>query len=286
MLRTPVPRIAKCLAAIGMVAWGALSGGCSGPERPSVPRLAAQTEGFSPFIFIQAGDPQIGGWTTIKDTQGRFIQLAHQANEVHPPFVIVVGDLVNDGPHAEQLKAADTALAEFQVPVKLIPGNHDDPETYRRRYGPDYYSFTVNNCLFACLNSNWLEPLAPRPAIRRRAEEQWRWLEETLQQARREKRTHIFLVMHHPPQLLPGALRRLKRLVRDYDVPVVLCGHIHRTTQLSLGGCMVYTVAGTGWAGDKRGFGYRVFRVYADRIEQQYVTLDSPVPHTQPADAR
>ena len=45
-------------------------------------------------------------------------------------------------------------------------------------------------------------------------------------------------------------------------------------------------MAGTGWAADKKGFGYRLFKVYADRVEEDYVRLDAPLPATIPAGAK
>jgi 3',5'-cyclic AMP phosphodiesterase CpdA len=252
---------------------------CSRPEAPVVPLPGAPAgPRFAPFTFLQAGDPQIGGWTSIEDTQARFVQLARVANRLRPAVVIIVGDLVNDGPHEQQLAAVDEALAEFRVPVRLIPGNHDDLATYRRKYGPYHYSFTVNNCEFVCLNSNRLVGRWFSSGQRAEAEEELQWLAQHLARARQENRTHIFVVMHHPPATLPATAARLDSLFRQYSVRVILAGHIHRTEQISYRGYTTFTVAGTGWAADAKGFGYRLFHVYADRVEQQYIRLDAPAP--------
>jgi len=272
--------VALCIAmACGLAA-------CGGPETPVVnlPGGPASDQ-FAPFTFLQAGDPQIGGWTTIEDTKGRFVELAHIANRLQPAAVIVVGDLVNDGPSEKEIAAFDDALKEFRVPVKLIPGNHDDIATYRRKYGSDHYSFTIHNCEFVCINSSLLAGLRHDEEERREAQEQWTWMEEALQAAREKDRTHIFVVMHHPPEMLSSAVR-LDSLFRKYGVGVILAGHLHRTTEVSVSGYTTFTVAGTGWAGDGRGFGYRLFHVYADRVEQEYVRMGAPVPMTQPVGAK
>ena len=256
--------------AAGLVVWTA---GC-GPQS-GAPTGPADGQ-FRPFFFIHAGDPQIGGWASIEDTAGRFAQLAGIANRLKPAFVMVVGDLVNDGPHARQLEAFDNALKRFRVPVRLISGNHDDLATFRARYGPDRYAFTHNDCEFICINSDVLARIR-RPAwVRKESGEQWRWLERALPEARKRRPRHIFLVMHHPPLLLPQQLR-LEKLMAAYGVRVVLAGHIHRTMEYVREGYAVYTVAGTGWAHDARGYGYRIFKVYADRIEQEYIRLDQPL---------
>ena len=258
---------------------------CGGPTtiatvpsgRPLSSTAPADVRGEKPFLFIQAGDPQIGGWTTIQDTKDRLVKLAHICNEIQPAFVVMVGDLVNDGPHPAQLAAFDEALAEFRVPVKLICGNHDDLATYRRKYGKDWYGFTRNNCEFICVNSDLWARFGNSPERRGDIAEQWAFLEQALADARKQGRSHIFLVMHHTPELVPLAVKRLDELMDRYGVEVVLCGHLHRTIEYCRKGRAVFTVAGTGWAGDKRGFGYRVFKVYPDRIEQEYLTLDVPV---------
>lgn len=156
---------------------------------PWAPPTDAKEEGpcggqFQPFTFIHAGDPQMGKIGTIQEVKGRFVQLARRANELHPAFVLIAGDLVDTGDNAAQLAARDEALREFRVPVKLFA---------------------------------------------------------------------------------------------DRGVRFVLCGHTHRTTQTEGPGFTVYTVAGTALAGDKRGFGYRLFRVSEGGVEQKYFTLDVPV---------
>lgn len=226
------------------------------------------------FVFIHAGDPQIGGWTNIADTQSRLIELAAVANAMQPAFVIMVGDLVNDGAHEQQLKALDEALARFHVPTRLMIGNHDDLAAFRSRYGKDFYSFAHCNCEFICLNSNYFDGLAPDAQKRRLAQEQLEWLEATMKQAVKNGKAHIIVAMHHPPALLPLYYVRLKALFDEYGVQVVLAGHIHKTTQDRFGKATVYTVGGTAWVADKpNGYGYRVFRVRHGRIEQEYVRL-------------
>ena len=170
----------------------ALLSACGQPDNrviPDPPPGAAAQAGFAPFTFLQAGDPQIGGWTSIADTQGRFVELARIANRLQPAAVLVVGDLVNDGPHEKELAAFDEALTEFRVPVKLIPGNHDDIATYRRKYGPDHYSFTLNNCEFVCINSNLLAGGPPTPSARRPTSSGDGWRRRSRRRATRAART-------------------------------------------------------------------------------------------------
>ena len=80
--------------------------------------------------------------------------------------------------------------------------------------------------------------------------------------------------MHHTPQTMPIGGLRLEGLIHRYGVHTVLAGHIHQTIEREHRGYRLYTVAGSGYAMDKNGLGYRVFRVKGNQVEQEYVRLD------------
>ena len=57
-------------------------------------------------------------------------EVIHDINLIHPEFVLLTGDLVNEGELEDYLEwrsytRAQRLLAEFEVPVFLIAGNHD-----------------------------------------------------------------------------------------------------------------------------------------------------------------
>jgi 3',5'-cyclic AMP phosphodiesterase CpdA len=225
-----------------------------------------KTGEFRPFVFIHASDSHFGVGEASQPIRDRFGELARQANELRPAFVIVTGDLVNDGNNPEELAAMDEALKAFRVPVRLLPGNHDDLAAYRAHFGPAYYRFTVNNCEFVCLDSTGLAM----------ATEQWLWLEDTLLDARRRGRTHIFLAMHEPPTTV-SYKDRLERLIRDYGVHVVLAGHLHRTVEIASEGYTTYVAPSTSYNRDRSPTGYRVFKVFEDHVEQEVVSVGDAV---------
>ena len=71
--------------------------------------------------------------------------------------------------------------------------------------------------------------------------------------------------------------QRLLALLGKYGVQHILCGHTHTTTQRTIGGLSIYTVlAGTARAFDNNGCGYRVFRINASSVTQQYVRQQDP----------
>ncbi|MBN2562117.1 MAG: metallophosphoesterase [Phycisphaerae bacterium] len=257
---------------------------------------------FAPFIFIQAGDPQMGFGASLEQDKAMFAKLGEHARRAKVPFVLVCGDLIHKGTDQEK-RAFDEALATFQVPVRLIPGNHDIGampalRRYRECYGEDYHAFTYNNCTFVGIDTMTL--LGPSPkkdasstdaaAWKREGERQWRWLAKTLAEAKRANRTHVFLFMHHPPFVANEdekdeyynwpleCRKRLIELVRRYGVKVILNGHTHKTytVQSADKTFAIYSVAGTGKAFDKQGLGYRLVRVGPQSVESEFIRLDQP----------
>lgn len=293
-----------------------LFGGCKTIHNDSL-QEGFGSDKFKPFFFIHAGDPQVGmvtrlGLGSIEEDKGRFIQLAKRANELNCPFVLVAGDLVHFfyganpdkkyGTARENIAAFDEALQQFKVPVKLIPGNHEvhnlyQLNKYREKYGKDYYAFTYNNCDFICLNSVTLETesrhvdkqVQKTAEYKREVERQWRWLEDTLKKSRTKGRNHIFILKHFPPfiekedegqtyhAMRPESRKRLLKLVREYDVKVIMVGHVHKTYELTTEDFVIYTVGGTSCVFDDKGFGYRIFKVYDDKVEQEYFRIGQPV---------
>jgi 3',5'-cyclic AMP phosphodiesterase CpdA len=281
-----------------------LLAGCPGPEscrRIDPPVEVAGPQEFSPFFFVLAGDPQIGmtpGGMLLD--KRHLIEEARQVNRLGPPFVLIAGDLAHT-PTRLEWRLFDEGLREFRCPVKLIPGNHDlqgdfwgNLDYYREHYGQDYYVFTYNNCDFIALNSTVLSSRFSEP-YKTEAQTQWPWLEKALAASRKNGRTHVFIFTHRPPFMHrqddreslsvweQQTRRPLLDLCRRYGAKVFLCGHIHRSIETKADGFEVYTVAGTAVAWTRPGLGYRIFRVYADRIEQQFVPLDHPLESLPPA---
>ncbi|MCD8471297.1 MAG: metallophosphoesterase [Parabacteroides chartae] len=85
--------------------------------------ISAQT----PFYFIQLTDPQFGmiDKNASLDKETALMEKAvKQINKLNPGFVVVTGDLVNDGNNADQIKEFKRILATLRkdIPVYLTPG--------------------------------------------------------------------------------------------------------------------------------------------------------------------
>lgn len=217
---------------------------------------ASTPNGFVPFMLVHAGDPELGS-PDLPGTGQRLRRLVDEVNRLRPAMLIIAGDLAHGGKAPAELKALDEALAACQVPVRAVAGNHDDLGAFRKRFGPEYYSFSHANCEFVCLYS---EDLSDR---------QMEWAERALRAAEQAGRTHVIVVVHHPPE--PQS--RLDKLLAAHKVSAVLAGHLHKTQRIAGSGYPVYVVSGTAKFRDSQGMTYGVVKVEADRVEHQALPL-------------
>jgi predicted phosphodiesterase len=237
--------------------------------QPAAPAARApQADAFKPFVFILTGDPELGK-PDVASTAQRFALLPKRAAAIKASLVVIPGDLTHDDTD-EEWKIIEDTVKQFTMPVKMVPGNHDKPAVFAKHVGEDHYVFTLNNCDFVCVNSNVLDSLW---GIAGKAKAHLAWLEGALKEARRCGRTHVFVVMHHPVADRDAVSDVLAR----YGVKVVLAGHRHRTEEFPGKGFTTYVAPGTARFRDEGGLGYRVFKVYKDRIEQEFVPLEKEV---------
>lgn len=269
--------------------------------------IEASTETSTEKVFY-LGDPQIGfGKTGWRQDEARFAAAAAAAHAAGAAAVVVAGDLVNVWDNATLTSGFDAVWpSQFDASkVHLVPGNHDvNSEAasasdfaqqlahYRAAFGPDYSSFETQFATFVLINSESL--IVPElglngttdPSVRNESATQWSWLERTLA-AGASTGKHLIVVSHHPAFLKDPAephqywnwplnvRRRLLGLLQKNGVTHMLCGHTHTTTNRTVGGLSIYTVAGTARAFDDNGCGYSVLTISADEVKYEYVRHDS-----------
>jgi 3',5'-cyclic-AMP phosphodiesterase len=163
--------------------------------------------------------------------------------------ILVTGDIADHGaPHEyEQARAELTA----DVPVLILPGNHDDRSQFRKGLlgedgpSPINQARTVGGVLFAMCDSSVPGRddglLAPQTLV---------WLREQLSQTDEP----AFVCLHHPPvalhnQLLDGIRLQqadhLAELVEEFPhVVAVLCGHAHSSAASTFAGRPVLVAPG------------------------------------------
>jgi 3',5'-cyclic AMP phosphodiesterase CpdA len=197
-------------------------------------------------------DTQFGMYTSNKDfvrETANYEFAVSTVNRLKPPFVIILGDLINKEADPEQLREFKriTGKIDPSVPVHLVAGNHDvgaapTPEllaAYRKNIGRDYYSFRAGPVYGIVLNSVLIH--SPQ-----KAEDEYRkqtdWLKGELNAAKKSGAPHVIVFQHHPyfikeagepDQYMNIPLERRKpmlELLHAYSVRYVFAGHVHQNS--------------------------------------------------------
>lgn len=177
------------------------------------------------------------------------------ALDPRPDLVLLSGDLVDSGTAAEY-ETLRHLLAPLEIPVRAIPGNHDDRERFRTAFANDGYvpaSGPINYvCDFDTVTVVALDVTLPGLHHGQFDEKAAHWLESVLDG---KPGRMTLLMMHQPPfeigvryldaylcrsgELLAALLRRHPQVER------VLCGHVHRHMQMRFGGTLLCTAPST-----------------------------------------
>lgn len=129
-----------------------------------------------------------------RDGYETFGKILEQVNALKPVFVIDNGDLVYSG-KPNQYRIFNQMTSGISTTLCTTLGNHDirgdGRETYKKLYGPEYYSFDFGDNHFIFLDSSC--GYAEKQAI---PDVQYVWLERDLQKAQGKR---ILVISHVPP---------------------------------------------------------------------------------------
>ena len=174
------------------------------------------------------------------DTCERLRRCVECINQFKPAIDIVIasGDLIHNGT-IEEYQSLKDILSQLNIPIYLIPGNHDDRDNLRQVFNNHDY-FEDNEFLHYAIEKYpirliGLDTLIPGEMGGELCEKRLAWLERKLSEEP-EKPTIIF--MHHPPfdvgivcmDLINCANKEgLEDIVLQHpQVLRVLSGHVHR----------------------------------------------------------
>lgn len=247
--------------------------------------LSAQT-------FIQMSDPQFGMYTKnqgFEHETANFEFAIATANRLKPAFVVVTGDLINDGASAAQAAEYKRISGKLDPKIRLysVPGNHDvenEPTReslarYRERFGADYYTFRVGEIAGFVLNSN-LEKApqhVPDEAAKMEA-----WFRTELAKARHDGVKHLILFQHIPLFIaaaneddqyfnIPQETRqKYLQLLHEYGVRQVFAGHYHRNAWGQDGDLEMITTGPVGMALEGGKSGLRLAIVSDSGVSHRY----------------
>ncbi|MBF6171605.1 metallophosphoesterase [Nocardia blacklockiae] len=161
-----------------------------------------------------------------------------------PDAILVTGDVTDSG-KAEEYEQARTALAA-DVPVWILPGNHDDRANLREillRQPPS--DEPINQALrLDGVTVALLDSTVPGESGGELSDETYRWLTDLLRDTPDD--TAVLIALHHPPLPMYSTVvdpirlanpRRLEQIVAADDRVVgVLSGHMHSMATTLFGG--------------------------------------------------
>ena len=239
-----------------------------------------------PFSFVQLCDTQLGMGGYEHDIK-TFKQAVKQINELEADFVVICGDLVHN--------AIDSTYTDFknilkglEIPSHLVSGNHDVGNVptdttlryYRKTIGDDYYQFDHKNHSFVVTNTQlW------KVNVKNESEKHNAWFEETIK-FHGDKQYPVFVLGHYPLYTelpgeedhyynLPTATRkRILELFLENNVVAYLSGHTHKLTMNKYEHIQLVSGETTSKNFDDRPFGFRVWKVSTDTIENHFVSLE------------
>jgi Icc protein len=206
---------------------------------------------------LQLTDPHVGAdWRPAPplDTL-RAVIAAVRALSDRPQAVLVTGDLTNDG-KAEQYAQLAAALAELELPLFVLAGNHDSRPALRAAFdvpgegdAPIQYAIELDGLRVFMLDTQRSGEAGGELGPDRLA-----WLAGELGSRRH---TPTLVAMHHPPIItgieamdaigLPDADRAgLATVLEEHPQVIgVVAGHVHRTITGSIAGRPVVTIPST-----------------------------------------
>lgn len=213
----------------------------------------------TPTLLVQLSDLHIGGSENGMDPIPR-LEAVIEAVQVlpnRPDAALISGDLTDDG-GVEGYRLAREMLARLEVPLHVIPGNHDDRARLREAFDlpgegdePINYSATVGDLRLVALDS-----IVPGQDPGDFPPEQLRWLDEELAA---EPQAPTLLALHHPPlatgiaewdeiNLLGPQREVLAEVVaRHPQLLGIAGGHLHRVATSALAGRPVLAAPSTYW---------------------------------------
>jgi 3',5'-cyclic AMP phosphodiesterase CpdA len=206
-----------------------------------------------PVLLAQLSDLHIcDEWEGV-DPVSRFERVVDAVCSLPNPVdaVLVSGDLTDDGSE-ESYRTARGLLGRFDVPIHVLPGNHDDRRRLREAFDlpgsgeePINYSVPVGPLRIVVFDS-----VVPGQDPGAYGPEQLAWLDAELGRA---GESPTLLALHHPPlstglpswdaiNLAAGEREAMAEVVtRHPQLRVITGGHLHRTAAGALAGCPVFS---------------------------------------------
>jgi 3',5'-cyclic AMP phosphodiesterase CpdA len=192
----------------------------------------------------------------VTDTAAHLRETILQINRMRPEpdLLLITGDLI-EGPCEASYQHFIELIKPLEIPVYVIPGNHDDPQMMIKEFADtpyfptsdDTFQYTIEDSAYRVLALNSHADGTELPEF---DEMRLAWLRDQLEQSS----TPVLIAIHHPP-LTAGIelidmggsewFQGLKFLLQGYpQVRLVICGHCHIDLSGRIGHVPVYMAGG------------------------------------------
>lgn len=219
--------------------------------RPQVVMLLAQISDLHVMPKGQLAYGRVDTATMLREAVDHLNRLDPQ-----PDIVLITGDLADKGEPAAYAHLREI-LAGLRAPFCVIPGNHDRLAAFRAAFADHRYLPASGEFILYTIDDWPMRIVALDSVVQGRTrggvcDERLAWIDRTLA-SRPDAPTLV--IMHHPPFVtgLPhideigmdhaGALETV--IERHPQVERVLCGHVHRSTQIRFGGTIASSCPST-----------------------------------------
>ncbi|HHO68072.1 MAG TPA: serine/threonine protein phosphatase [Gammaproteobacteria bacterium] len=232
------------------------------------------------FSFAYISDSHIThlkGREFVRNWDRGLIRAVAEANllDPRPDFIFYGGDIAQLG-KPEEIDHGLDILGGLRGKVHYVMGEHDYyldlGEHWKKRLGPDHYSFDHKGVHFVVLNSiltfddwthrKWPDGMARMKAMARLdnpdgspfmvGDAQRAWLKKDL--ARVKKDTPVVLFSHSPLQKIykgwnfwTDDAEQVQALLEPFDKVTVLYGHVHQIQYNQIGNISFHAAMATAW---------------------------------------
>jgi len=192
-------------------------------------------------------------------------KIINEINEANVPFVIITGDITNQGSNAE-LAHVKRQFDRFAMPWYIIPGNHETTwsesagKEYFRLFGNDRFCFKKGNLLFIGFDTGPYMKMGDGHVKR----EDVVWLQQTLSKEK-DKDLKIYAFAHYPLTDDLGNWREVVNILKMNDCIVSFCGHGHAYREMTFGNLKGIMVRST-FLRDTVTAGYSLVKLTPDSV--------------------